>query len=1700
MEKAVSLRDEGNAALKAGKLEDAERLYTESLNVIRGQADACWNAGLIEAAARTYTNRAQLMRKQKRHIPAAGDFERGRRLFQSLVLRQPATPEQIGTPEDFVSAGGQGGGVGGPAGQRQRRARVAPAAGPDALPAPLLAPAAAPGQALEGEVDHVSASTRVLRSLWLRADCLRSAGRASTARVVFAAALRCMGEDHPRRKETVKVIADLDSAIEAEEAARLELLRQEARTRGIAANAPELAAVKTASKRVAGATSRTRRHPSAAAAGEAPGSAADGGRAIGDPEDLPADDVADDHDDDALAGGEGAAAEAEEVPPIVAAEMLVQARRLPAEQGLTVPAPAGSAGSAGSADSGGSADSAGSGTGGAPIPDAPTQRKLMGQLLRQYRSLGPQQGQTLFLVSSAWWRSWCAWTGYGGATEGSATASSATEGSAAAGAAPLAPAPGSLGSDEPLGAGGAATASDDCGDKAAGASPGASEGAAAAAAGAAAEAAGAGAAPSPPGPVSNADIADRRFRLHGADPEAVEAEVVEDAAAADGVAPAAGVAGAAPTRTGETAEYVTVRPGIRLAGAPLEAAAVSALAVDHHADDADVVAVGEQAWRALCSWHGGGPCLPRTLRDVRTLPASYAGPAAVAGAAPASAPAAARLSPPEGHPSFLALDVYPEARARAAAKARDAEARRAAARAEAGEVSPTGGADADAEAAAGPGAAELLAEGCCPYMPGTTLPAGAALGPDSSGGGGGIPAGALPRSQAEAAALSRWARPFSPLAIPLAEAACTAFAEPPERFAGRGVVGLRNVGNTCFLNSALQCLSACWPLVAWALRGSELQELNTDNVLGTGGVLARELGHTLRMLWTHEDVAKTGGIAPDGLKAALGRFQSQFRGFRQHDAHELLSFLLDGLHEDCNRVLDKPYLAAPEFVPAGGEAALARATWRWYQARNRSVVSACMAGMLRSQLDCPSCGHSAAKFEPFTSLQLPLAQPSGFLLRVTVSLQPRAPAGPASSRRPAPYRCEAGEGLGADAPPSKRGGGAPTQGDATSGLRVASTLLRSLVFAGEPGMTVGEVRLRVARRLAEAEPDLFAAPPGALGGGAGGEDEGVERAAASLASRLLAFGSRQGEVSVRPDDGDAIVPRKTRTGPVAALRFTEALEVVHRQADAEAASAAAEPADGAQGGLPGWAAAEAAAFGDEGEGEGEDEGAPGAAPAGGAAASMLVEVRLLLGSPKWTPGDGVASLSAKGQPLVLAVPRASSSIALRRRIATALAPAFRSDVAVAQLTAAGAAPVFEEAAAAAAPAAAAGAAAGSGRGAAVPGRSSAAHVENLARALRVVALGASSARGAPASLLEASAAAAALAGGQAPGDGITLPVDRTPSADALQLAALPGASVSAALAKPQWVGVGVVVAGPWYDALDVMASMAGAEPGPLARANARTRARVGSAAVSLSDCLRRFAAPERLGKGNEWFCPACKQHVAATKAMSVWSAPDVLCVQLSRFTSHGVLFKSKLSTPVSFPRAGLDLAPAVLPAAQAAAEDEAAAAAGLLPAPGAAFGGVGGAEMAERVRCEGEGGAASGAAAGAASGAAASAGDVQPAAAPGEPGAAPSPASRLYDLFGVVRHHGGMMGGHYTAHANRYVARYGAAPEGCGGGGTCPSDPLALSGPSPLAEPRLGVPEEADAAWHCFDDSRTGPASSAEAQSPDDAYLLFFRRRGLVTP
>lgn len=60
---------------------------------------------------------------------------------------------------------------------------------------------------------------------------------------------------------------------------------------------------------------------------------------------------------------------------------------------------------------------------------------------------------------------------------------------------------------------------------------------------------------------------------------------------------------------------------------------------------------------------------------------------------------------------------------------------------------------------------------------------------------------------------------------------------------------------------------------------------------------------------------ETGSVSPSNFKYKLGRFAPQFQGYGQQDSQELLAFLLDGLHEDLNRIKRKPYIEVISGMP-----------------------------------------------------------------------------------------------------------------------------------------------------------------------------------------------------------------------------------------------------------------------------------------------------------------------------------------------------------------------------------------------------------------------------------------------------------------------------------------------------------------------------------------------------------------------------------------------------------------------------------------------------------------------------------------------------------------------------------------------------------------------------------------------------------------
>ncbi|THU50526.1 hypothetical protein C4D60_Mb06t21150 [Musa balbisiana] len=198
------------------------------------------------------------------------------------------------------------------------------------------------------------------------------------------------------------------------------------------------------------------------------------------------------------------------------------------------------------------------------------------------------------------------------------------------------------------------------------------------------------------------------------------------------------------------------------------------------------------------------------------------------------------------------------------------------------------------------------------------------------------------------------------------------------RAAPLGLTGLLNLGNTCFMNSAIQCLVHT-PEFARYFREDYRQEINWQNPLGMVGELALAFGELLRKLWAPGRTP----VSPRPFKTKLARFAPQFSGNNQHDSQELLAFLLDGLHEDLNRVKHKPYIKSKD-TDGRPDEEVADEYWANHIARNDSIIVDVCQGQYKSTLVCPVCGKVSVTFDPFMYLSLPLQSASSRTMTVVV--------------------------------------------------------------------------------------------------------------------------------------------------------------------------------------------------------------------------------------------------------------------------------------------------------------------------------------------------------------------------------------------------------------------------------------------------------------------------------------------------------------------------------------------------------------------------------------------------------------------------------------------------------------------------------------------------------------------------------------------
>ncbi|KAJ5499354.1 Peptidase C19 ubiquitin carboxyl-terminal hydrolase 2 [Penicillium expansum] len=190
------------------------------------------------------------------------------------------------------------------------------------------------------------------------------------------------------------------------------------------------------------------------------------------------------------------------------------------------------------------------------------------------------------------------------------------------------------------------------------------------------------------------------------------------------------------------------------------------------------------------------------------------------------------------------------------------------------------------------------------------------------------------------------------------------------------IVGLQNLGNTCYMNSALQCVRSIEELSYYFLSGMYKPELNPTNVLGCGGTIAKQWANLLQELYKSDPQPRS--VNPYRFRSAAGRQREDFAGYEQHDSQEFVMFLLDALSEDLSRIVgSKPSTVIPDSTDEmiHDRKALedfGKKCWDLYEARNASVITDLFAGMYKSTLICHNCEKTSIIMDPFTMVTVPI--------------------------------------------------------------------------------------------------------------------------------------------------------------------------------------------------------------------------------------------------------------------------------------------------------------------------------------------------------------------------------------------------------------------------------------------------------------------------------------------------------------------------------------------------------------------------------------------------------------------------------------------------------------------------------------------------------------------------------------------------------
>lgn len=171
--------------------------------------------------------------------------------------------------------------------------------------------------------------------------------------------------------------------------------------------------------------------------------------------------------------------------------------------------------------------------------------------------------------------------------------------------------------------------------------------------------------------------------------------------------------------------------------------------------------------------------------------------------------------------------------------------------------------------------------------------------------------------------------------------------------------GLVNLGNTCYINTLVQCIGHVDSLREWVLARSESAEFT------------KELQHILKLIWAEEK-----SLLPRRFVTNMQKIFELDYG-EQHDLCEVMLRVLDRISfEDTTDLVSIEDHANVRGMGQGGPMdvlyKMAVMSWKQYHPRGFRTFDAVVEGLQVHQVQCMECKRCYHNFEPFMILNVDL--------------------------------------------------------------------------------------------------------------------------------------------------------------------------------------------------------------------------------------------------------------------------------------------------------------------------------------------------------------------------------------------------------------------------------------------------------------------------------------------------------------------------------------------------------------------------------------------------------------------------------------------------------------------------------------------------------------------------------------------------------